>query len=69
MELLLESVHAFALADAWCLCQPDSGIGRLLFWLVAVGLPLAIIVVGAVWSARRLSREQAEAQRRGEVGP
>lgn len=69
METLLQSVHVSALADPWCLCQPDNGIGRLLFWLVALGLPLAIIVAGAVWSARRHSREQAEAERREEIGP
>lgn len=69
MGPLLQSAHAFVLADPWCMCQPDSGIGRLLFWLVALGLPLVIIVVGAVWSARRHSREQAEAEPREGIGP
>lgn len=66
MEPMLQSVYAFAVADAWCLCQPDTGIGRLLYWLVGLGVPLGIIVVGAVWSARRLSRQQAEQEERHE---
>ena len=69
MQPLLQPDRASVLADPWCLCQPDSGIARLLFWLVAIGLPLAIIVVGGAWSARRHGREQADAERREEVGP
>ena len=64
MEPMLQSVYAF---EPRCLCPPDTGIGRLLYWLVSLGVPLAVIVVGTVWSARRLSHEQAEEERHEET--
>lgn len=64
---MLRAIVAVASRDSWCPCPPDAGSGELLFWLVTLGLPLALIVVGAVLSARRHRRERVEAERHEKV--
>lgn len=67
MEWVLQAVGAVASREAWCPCPPDTGSGELLYWLVTLGLPLALIVVGAVLSARRHGRQQADEERHEDV--
>ena len=67
MEWVLQAVGAVASRNVWCPCPPDSGSGELLYWLVALGLPLALIVVGTLVSARRHGREQPDDERHEKV--
>ena len=64
---MLRAVGAVASPDAWCPCPPDSGSGELLYWFVALGLPLALIVVGTLVSARRHGSQQADEERHEDV--